>query len=185
MNTKIQNTVIRRDHPILTWSLHILLGSLFLVGCSQIEVPIGPVPVTLQTLGVFLLALFQGSQKSFLSTCLYLGAATVALPVLSGWSANPLWMVGPCGGYLISFPIAAYVIGKLTEKQKHLSYLHIIFSLGMGQIITYLLGFLWLSIQFGVKIAIMTGVVPFLWPAVLKVFCAASLKKGVVQWQHQ
>lgn len=65
MNTEIQNTTMRRDHPILTWSLHILLGSLFLVGCSQIEFPISPVPITLQTLGFFLLALFQGSQKSF------------------------------------------------------------------------------------------------------------------------
>lgn len=105
MNTKIEasKTGIERHYPVLTWSFHVILGSLFLTLGSQIEVLIGIVPVTMQTLAIFLLALFQGGQKAFLSTCLYLGLATVGLPVLSGWSVNPLWMVGSCGGYLVAF----------------------------------------------------------------------------------
>ena len=118
MNTKIEasKTGIERHYPVLTWSFHVILGGLFLTLGAQIEVPIGIVPVTMHTLAVFLLALFQGSQKAFLSASLYLGLATVGLPVLSGWSVNPLWMVGSCGGYLVAFPLAAYVIGKMVER---------------------------------------------------------------------
>jgi len=184
MNTKTQNQSIRRTYPTLMWAFHLLLGGLFLVGCAQVEIPMWPVPVTLQTLGIFFLALFQGSQKAFLSACLYLGGATVGLPVLSGWVANPLWMVGPCGGYLIAFPFAAFVIGKLVEKRKKPTYLWLLFSVGVGQVVIYTLGISWLAIQIGFAKAVTLGLVPFLWPALLKMVCAASLKGGVLRWQR-
>ena len=184
MNTKTEKAVVSRTYPTLLWAFHVLLGGLFLMGCSQVEVLIGPIPVTLQTLGIFLLALFQGGQKAALSTCLYLGAATVGLPVLSGWSVNPLWMIGPCAGYLVAFPIAAFLIGKVAAFQKKPSYVWLIFSIVVGQVVIYLLGVSWLAIQIGIHTAVWSGLVPFLWPALLKVVCAASLKGGVIRWQR-
>lgn len=183
MNTKTEAATVRRTYPTLVWVFHVLLGGLFLVGCSQVEVLIGPVPVTMQTLAIFLLAFFQGGQKAALSTCLYLGAATVGLPVLSGWSVNPLWMIGPCGGYLVAFPIAAFMIGKLAAYHKRSSYWWLLFSVLVGQLVIYLLGVSWLAIQMGFDAAIWSGLVPFLWPALLKMICAAALKGGFVRWQ--
>ncbi|CCB88189.1 putative biotin transporter BioY [Simkania negevensis Z] len=184
MNTKTETVAVRRTYPTLVWIFHVVLGGLFLAGCSQLEVLIGPVPVTLQTLAIFLLAFFQGGQKAALSTCLYLGAATVGLPVLSGWSVNPLWMIGPCGGYLVAFPIAAFLIGKLANYRKSSSYLWLLFSVLVGQVVIYLLGVSWLAIQIGFRLAIDVGLLPFLWPALLKTVCAASLKGGYVRWQR-
>ena len=183
MNAKTETATVRRTYPTLLWGFHVLLGGLILAGCSQVEVLIGPVPVTLQTLGIFLLALFQGGQKAALSTCLYLGAATVGLPVLSGWSVNPLWMIGPCAGYLVAFPIAAFLIGKMMSFRKRPTYWWIVLSVIIGQTVIYLLGVSWLAIQIGIHGAIELGLIPFLWPALLKVVCAASLKGGVVRWQ--
>ena len=90
--TKKQASVLREVFPIV-------LGSLVLAGLSQIEVRIGLVPVTLQSLGVFLLALFQGKWKATLSICLYLVEASLGFRVLAGGRMNPLGILGPSGGY--------------------------------------------------------------------------------------
>lgn len=184
MEKTIVKKEVRRHYPVLVWGFHALLGSLFLVGCSQIEIPLSPVPITLQTLGVFLLALFQGSRKACLSCVLYLIQATLGMPVLSGATCNPLWIVGTCGGFLLAFPIAGFVIGKLVEKRKRLSFGYLIVCVAIGQIIIYLLGLTWLTVQLSFRMALVYGLLPFLWIAGLKCLCAASLKAGVVRWQR-
>lgn len=169
MLTKKQASVLRDVFPIV-------LGSLVLAGLSQIEVRIGLVPVTLQSLGVFLLALFQGKWKATLSICLYLVEASLGFPVLAGGRMNPLWILGPSGGYLIAFPFAAYLMGRLLEVKEPVPFSWRVLSLAVGQILIFTLGVGFLVFKVGFSQALVIGFFPFLWIELLKNLCAASFK---------
>jgi biotin transport system substrate-specific component len=153
--------------------LQVVLGSFFLALCAKVTIPMQPVPLSLQTLGVFILAMMIGGRKAGLAGLLYLAQATVGLPVLAA-GANPLWMFGPTAGYLVAFPIAAYVIGTLVEKKSDSS-LWVMFSIFCGQLIIYILGALFLSRLIGMKMAVSLGVLPFLPLAGFKLILATSM----------
>lgn len=160
------------------YALHVSLGSIFLALLAQVEIPLQPVPVTLHTFAIFLLALFQGSNKAALSTLLYLGEATLGLPVFPNVYSNPLWILHPTAGYCLSFPIAAYLIGKIVELQKNPSAIRMAFSILCGQLVIYLIGVSWLSYFVDWNQALTFGLYPFIPMAVLKLCAAVSLKKG-------
>ncbi len=74
-------------------------------------IPLGPVPITLQTLGVALTGLCLGPWRGFAAMALYVAVGAAGLPVFSGGAAGLGVLVGPTGGYLLSFPLAAMVGG--------------------------------------------------------------------------
>ncbi len=80
-------------------------------------IPVGPllVPITLQTLAVALTAMILGPARAFAATCLYLLIGFVGLPVFAGGTAGLGVLVRPSAGYLLSFPLAALVIGALSR----------------------------------------------------------------------
>lgn len=80
-------------------------------------VPVGPVmvPITLQTLAIALTAMILGPWRALAASCLYLLLGFVGLPVFAGGAAGLGVLVRPSAGYLLSFPIAAFVIGYLAR----------------------------------------------------------------------
>ena len=154
----------------------VVAGSLFITLCMNVKVPFFPVPMTLQTFGVFVLATTLGARHSFLALLFYLFQATVGLPVTTQ-GACPLWLFGPTGGYLLSFPLAAYLIGALAQKKRD-SFLRVALAISLGQILIYGMGSLFLSRLIGFKKAIICGVLPFIPSAALKLLVAASLRKA-------
>ena len=84
----------------------IAVGAALLASISFIEIPIGPVPITLQTLGIMTLAGILGARKGFMTVVVYLLLGLIGLPVLSGQGGLAPF-VGPTVGYLLAFPIAA------------------------------------------------------------------------------
>ena len=153
--------------------LKVVLGSFFLALCAKVTIPSQLVPMTLQTLGVFLLAIMLGGRHACLAGMLYLFQATVGLPVIAS-GANPFWMFGPTAGYLMAMPLAAYLIGTMVEKSRNSS-LWMIFSIFCGQLLIYTLGALFLSCLIGFKMALMVGVFPFIPVAALKLLMASSI----------
>ena len=79
-------------------------------------VQIGPVPITAQTLGVMLAGSVLGARRGFLSQLLFLVLVAIGLPVLPGGGGGLAVFAGATAGYLISWPIAAFVIGLLVER---------------------------------------------------------------------
>ena len=77
---------------------------------------VGPVPITAQTLGVMLAGSVLGARRGFLSQLLFLALVAVGLPVLPGGGGGLAVFAGATAGYLISWPIAAFVIGLITER---------------------------------------------------------------------
>ena len=92
-----------------------MMATLMAVG-AYIAIPVGPVPIVLQNLFVMLAALLLGGRWGFISVCVYLLAGAVGLPVFAGGTGGLGKFVGPTGGYLIGFAIAAYLIGTISER---------------------------------------------------------------------
>ena len=170
---------LRLSSQSMQWAktgAHIFLGALYVACLAQVTIPLKPIPITMQTFAVFSLALFQGSWKSCLSLLLYLFAATMGLPVLAGMSSNPLWMFSPSVGYCLSFPIAAYFIGKSTEIKQPSSAVWMIMGLCAGQLSVFLLGVMGLSLFIGWEPALVMGLYPFILFDGIKLLAAFSVK---------
>ena len=80
-----------------------------LIVCSQISIPIGPVPITLQTLAILLIGYFLSPKKSALATTLYLIMGLAGLPIFSAFSGGPQSILMPSFGFILGFIPVSYV----------------------------------------------------------------------------
>ena len=88
------------------------------VAWFKIPLPFTPVPITLQTLMVLLSGAMLGAYYGALAMIIYLILGTIGLPVFAGGSSGVAALLGPTGGYLLSYPVAAFVIGYMLQKKK-------------------------------------------------------------------
>ncbi len=172
--------IVHSSKPVYKEVLIALGGSCFLAVLSQLAIPLPftPVPLTLQTLAIFLLSGILGSRRAVYGVLAYLVYGGCGLPVLAGGASNPLWFVEPKAGFLFSFIVAAFVIGKLLEKRSRTNLLYVLFALMLGQLIISGIGMLWLSLYVGLNKAFYFGVAPFLSGAAIKILAAALCLKG-------
>jgi len=84
----------------------------------KIPLPFTPVPITLQTLMVLLSGAMLGPYYGALSMIVYLLLGAIGLPVFAGGSSGIPSLLGPTGGYLLSYPVAAFVIGYMLQKKR-------------------------------------------------------------------
>ena len=94
----------------------VFLGTLFLAASSWIEVPMFPVPMTMQTFAVTLVGALFGCRLGLVTVLAWLGEAAVGFPVLAGGAGGLAYFAGPTAGYLAAFPIAAAFVGWLAER---------------------------------------------------------------------
>ena len=87
------------------------------VAWFKIPLPFTPVPITLQTLMVLLSGAMLGAYYGALSMIIYLLLGAIGLPVFAGGSSGVGALLGPTGGYLFSYPVAAFVIGFMLQKK--------------------------------------------------------------------
>jgi biotin transport system substrate-specific component len=121
------------------------------------------------------LALTQSPKQACSSALCYLFCATIGLPVLCG-HANALWILGARGGYLVAFPIAAYLTSYIAHRW------NAIYGIIVGLMVVYGLGFVWLSAFFEAKVAFMQGVVFFIPADLLKGLIAIGIAK---KWKER
>ena len=139
----------------------------------SISVPWSPVPVTGQTFALALVVALLGTRGAVLALVAYLAEGALGLPVFSpGGSA--LSFIGPTGGYLIAFPIAAFVTGWLFDRGLWRSYLGRVVAIAAGTAVVFAGGASWLAHFVGVGPALAIGVAPFLIGDVLKTLAAAA-----------
>jgi len=156
-----------------------MMATLMAVG-AYIAIPVGPVPIVLQNLFVMLAALLLGGRWGFISVCVYLLAGAVGLPVFAGGTGGLGKFVGPTGGYLIGFAIAAYLMGTISERGKGRVVVDVLAML-VGTIVVYAVGVSWLKVVTGMTFskAIAVGVLPFLLGDVLKIAAAIPIVKSL------
>jgi len=152
----------------------------------SVHLPFTPVPFTFQPMVVLLGAMVLGSRLGATSQMLYLALGIAGLPV---FAASPLLpqgaarLLGPSGGYLMSYPLAAFVTGALAERGFDRRYLAAIVAMAAGLAVVYAGGTAWLSIASpqvrGMSSALAAGVVPFIVPDVFKLLVAAGVMPGL------
>lgn len=163
-----------RSKPALGLLVQSLFGSLFLAASAQmaIELPFTPVPISMQTLGVFLLVCIQ-RKAAVASIAMYLAQASMGLPVLAAGKINPLWMVGPTGGYLVGFMLSVYPAARLYGDKP--SWQRALLSSFVCQMTILVCGTLWLACLLGPTKAFEVGFVPFLAVNLIKIVMGLGL----------
>lgn len=183
-------------HPTLARTLvptSSLLGDLLLITggaavvglLAQAEIPLQPVPLTLQTLGVLLVGAALGWKRAFAALALYVAAGAVGLPVYAG-GASGVMAPGGSGlraslGYLLSYPFAAALVGFLVERYGlDRKFLGTCLAMLAGSVVIYAFGLPVLGALTGLKgSALLTaGLTPFLLGDTLKLVLAALLLPG-------
>ncbi|ONI45194.1 hypothetical protein AN640_04845 [Candidatus Epulonipiscium fishelsonii] len=136
---------------------------------AQISIPFpGGVPLTMQTLAVALCGIILGPKLGGISVLIYVCLGAIGLPVFSSLSGGLQTIVGSTGGFIISFPIMAYVIGKISENQKNK---FIVFgSTVLASIINYTIGTIQFSLvtETPIIISIVYCVLPFVATGLVK-----------------
>ena len=151
------------------------LGALLLVVSAKVQVPFYPVPMTLQTLAVLTLGALFGARLAAATVALYLGEGLIGLPVFAGAAAGPAYVVGPTGGYLVGFLLAAALVGWLAERGWTRGWLLALAAMTLGHVVIFAAGFAWLAPVFGATKAWAVGVAPFAAATVAKTLLAAAL----------
>ena len=151
----------------------VLVGVGILAASARIQVPFYPVPVTMQTLAVMVIAMAYGSKLGTATLFSYLFAGFIGAPVFAG-GAGFAYMAGPTGGYLAGFLLAAVVLGALADRGWTRNWQTTAAAMLVGTSIIYLLGIAWLSQLIGLDKAITFGLVPFIYGDILKLVIAAA-----------
>lgn len=152
----------------------VLLGTLFLAVSSWIEVPMYPVPMTMQTFAVTLVGAFYGWRLGALTILAWLGEAMIGLPVLAGGAGGIAHFEGPTVGYLAAFPIAGALVGFAAERGWTR---HVVAGFGVmlaSNALCLAIGGGYLAYQMGYEQAMILGVTPFVLGGVLKSALAAT-----------
>ena len=147
--------------------------------CAQIafQSPFSPVSITLQTFAVFLSATVLGSKCGAFSQIIYLLIGAIGIPVFSNFNGGIGIILGRSGGYLISFPIIAFIIGYVIERKRNLSVVSLIALMFLGLIICYTIGTAQLAILMKLTFikALTFGVFPFIPFDIIKIILATTI----------
>jgi biotin transport system substrate-specific component len=161
----------------------VLFVTVLTAAAAQISIPVPftPVPFTLQPMVVLLGGAALGSRLGMYSQVLYLAAGLAGLPV---FAASPILpqglarLLGPTGGYLMSYPFAALLTGALAERGFDRRFLTSVLAMGSGLVVIFAAGVAWMAwgaASVGIDRALSAGLYPFVLVDVMKILLAASI----------
>ncbi len=143
-----------------------------------VPVPFSPVPMTLQPLAVLAVGGLLGASEGLLALVTYLALGALGLPVFAGGSGGAIHLIGPTGGYLLAFPVAAAVVGALAPRRAGL--LRILGACAAGMLVIHAGGVAQLALLGGdPALAFRVGFLPFFTGDLLKVGLAAAAILGL------
>lgn len=152
------------------------------LGYLVIPLPFSPVPITGQTFAVMLAGSLLGWRAGLVSMGLFVFLGLVGIPVFAGGAAGPGILLGPRGGYILSFPLAALMIGLLVQYSRRQGWgTFFVAHLAGGIILVYSLGVTQLALVTGMtwKAAAIAGAIPFILGDVLKAAVAAEVARRI------
>jgi len=156
-----------------------LFAALTAVG-AFLAIPIGPVPIVLQNMFVYLAGLLLGSRWGLASVGVYLLAGACGLPVFAGGLGGIGRIIGPTGGYLIGYLPTVFLIGKISARTNPRAIFDVL-AMICGSVALYAFGITWLKIITGMTLAktLAVGMVPFLIGDALKIAAAAAIARAL------
>jgi biotin transport system substrate-specific component len=163
----------------LTW---IISFALITAVAAQIAVPVKPVPFTLQAMMVLLSGAFLGARNGAYSQMLYLALGAIGLPVFAqvpDGAIGAARLIGPTGGYLLAFPLAAFLTGYIIEKKSN--YFVTVSAMFLGYSVILVSGISFLNAFYikDIKTAFLAGGAIFSVWTVAKIFAASLIFKSI------
>lgn len=155
--------------------------------CSQITIPIQPVPITGAIIGIFITGAVLEKKQGLIVGIVYLLLGAVGIPVFAGFGAGISSIIGPTGGYLVTYPIMIYLIAWCIEKFKKENIVFLTLYMVFSLVPCYVVGTIWLAIscKLGIYEAILAGVAPFVVFDIIKgvvgAFIAATINRALVK----
>ncbi len=152
-------------------SRQITLSALFialLAICSWFTIPLWPVPITLQTFALFLIAAIFPPRLTGLTVTGYLLLGVSGLPIFSQGQGGIAVLLGPTGGFLLGFLVSSIIVSAIYHHTKPDSFTHSLLYLGsaiaIGYLLLYSIGLFWLSLWLGtpINLLLLTFLFPFL-----------------------
>lgn len=166
----------------------VVLGSLFIAACAKINVPVWPVPVTLQSFAIAGVAAAFGMRLGVATVALYLTQGMMGLPVFAT-GGGLAYVTGPTGGFLLGFLAMAAIIGWAADRGTSKRPLAMFGAMLVGDAVLMVFGFAWLLALSGqagwinqgdvIGSAFRGAIQPFLVWDVLKMALAAVTLAGV------
>ncbi|MCM0019845.1 MAG: biotin transporter BioY [Tagaea sp.] len=142
-----------------------VLGSALLWASAKAQVPMWPVPMTMQSFVVLVIGFAYGARLGTATVLLYLAQGALGLPVFAGTPEKGLglaYMMGTTGGYLLGFVLCAGLCGWLAERGWGKNLIGLSAAMILGSALLFVPGVLWLATFVGWEKAIAFGLVPFL-----------------------
>ncbi len=182
--TVIDTLASRSDWTSGIRAASVLFLAALTAAAAQISIPLPftDVPFTFQPIVVLVGGLALGPRLAVMSQVLYLAAGIAGLPVFAASAMLPPGigrLLGPTGGYLMSYPLAAFVVGYLGARGFDRRYVTSIFAMLAGLAVVYAGGVLWLTTLVGMHAALVGGFYPFVIADVIKVTAAAGVMPGM------
>lgn len=151
-----------------------------IIVCSFVSLPFLTVPITLQTFAIVCDCAFLGAKKGFLAVLVYVLLGLVGLPVFHNFQGGAGVLFGSTGGFILGFLLFPLIIGVGYNKSKNNVKNLFVMSV-LATIIDYCFGTLWFCLVYAsnqsLKTAVLTCVVPFILPDVIKIFAACITVK--------
>ena len=160
-----------KAYPIVLVGVFVAIISI----CAWISIPMVPIPITLQILGVFITASILGAKLGTVSIIIYILLGAVGLPVFSNFTGGFGILLSPTGGFIIGFIFTALTIGIITSFKN--SILTNTLAMLLGLLLCYTFGTVWYCIYANVDFitAVLVCVVPFLIGDSVKICISAIL----------
>jgi biotin transport system substrate-specific component len=164
-------------------------ASLVVALCAKITIPLmplTPVPLTVQNLGVLLVGLLLGSRRGFAALALYLVEGAVGLPVFNPTGPGGIaQLLGPTGGFLMVYPFVAFLVGYIFERGSK-SFIRAAVAGLLAEILLFAGGLTWLyAYTHSLAKAAYLGLYWFIAAEIIKVMFAAAIatrfRRGAVQ----
>lgn len=153
----------------------VFIFSLLTALAAQISIPLWPVPITGQTFAVTLTGALLGSRLGAMALTLYLVEGACGLPFFSGGSGGFQMLLGPHGGYLVSFPAAAFITGAFAEQGWDKRFFTAAAAMAIGSSLILLAGWAWLAQLMAPAVAWHAGVTRFIIGDIIKILLAAAV----------
>lgn len=173
------DVLLPRQRSLVLDAALIVAFSAFVALTAQVSLPLLPVPLTLQTLGVLFTGAVLGSRRGALAMLLYLAEGAVGLPVFAGGASGVAYMLGPTFGYLVGYVVAAGIVGLLAERGWDRRLVWAALAMVVGNLVIYALGVAWLTIILGdLGTALVQGMLIFIIGDLIKIVVAALALPG-------